>query len=281
MSSQNRKELVRSFLGKTVHIKIDRPVGFIHQKNDWSITYPLNYGFIPDVFSADGEELDVYLLGITAPVTEYTAEIIGIVHRKNDCEDKLLAAPQGMDFTKEEAMQVVHFQEQFFETEIEMFTPSHPVIRQYSQNATIPPAKVRISARAIVTDGEKLLLSYEGKTDVYMSPGGGLEENETLEECCAREVLEETGLVVKPVRQLCTINEYCPEALYISPYFLCEIVGTGERHLTEIEIDRQLHPVWLSFEDALSVFGTYESKRPDHRSLYQREYTVLTKVLNK
>lgn len=275
-----RKNLVQSFLGKTIHIKIDRPVGFVHQKNGYSLTYPINYGYIPDAFSADGEELDVYLLGITAPVCEYTAEVIGIVHRKNDCEDKLLAAPHGMDFTKEEIEKAVHFQEQYYDTEIELFAPTCEIIRQYNKIYADPPERVRVSCRAFVIDKNKLLLSHEVNKDVYMSPGGGLEENETLEECCAREVQEETGYIVRVLHKFLVVNEYSFETLYISHYFLCEIIGKGEAHLTETEIDHGITPAWLSFDEALSVFGTYESKQLDHRSLYLREFTMLNKYLN-
>ncbi len=115
-----RKALVNSYLGKTVHIKIDRPVNSIHPKHA-DIIYPVNYGFIPNVIGGDGEELDVYLLGVDSPVEEYTARIIGIVHRLNDVEDKLVAAPEGKTFTKEEIAKAVHFQEQFYESEIELY----------------------------------------------------------------------------------------------------------------------------------------------------------------
>lgn len=114
-----RKELVKSYLGKTVTIKMDRPMGFVHKKENYSLTYPINYGYIPGVTGGDGEELDVYLLGVNEPVDEYTVKIIGIVHRENDNEDKLVAAPEGMSFTKEEIEREVHFQEQYYETEIE------------------------------------------------------------------------------------------------------------------------------------------------------------------
>ena len=113
-----RNALVHSYLGKTVAIKIDRPMGNAHPKHP-GLIYPVNYGYIPNVFSADGEELDVYLLGVDAPVKIYTARIIGIVHRHNDVEDKLVAAPEGCHFDPAEIAAAVHFQEQYYESEIE------------------------------------------------------------------------------------------------------------------------------------------------------------------
>ncbi len=114
-----RKALVYSYLGKTVEIKIDRPMGSSHPKYKTHI-YPVNYGYIPKVFGGDGEELDVYLLGVDKPVEEYQARVIGIIHRHNDTEDKLVAAPEGMRFTKSEIAEAVHFQEQYYESEIEI-----------------------------------------------------------------------------------------------------------------------------------------------------------------
>lgn len=112
-----RKALATSYLGKTVLIKIDRPIGSVHPKHP-GLAYPVNYGYIPNVLGGDGEELDVYLLGVDVPVEEYPACVIGIVHRHNDVEDKLIAAPKGIYFTKEELAKAVHFQEQYFKTAI-------------------------------------------------------------------------------------------------------------------------------------------------------------------
>ena len=114
-----RKALVKSYLGKTVTISIDRPVGSVHPKHD-DIIYPINYGFIPNVLGGDGEELDVYLLGVDIPVSEFNGKIIGIVHRRNDIEDKLVMAPEGMSFTAEEIADAVRFQEQYYDSEIEI-----------------------------------------------------------------------------------------------------------------------------------------------------------------
>ena len=96
-------------------------MGSIHPKHD-DIVYLVNYGYIPNVIGGDGEELDVYLLGVDTPVKEYAARIIGIVHRRNDVEDKLVAAPEGMSFTVEEIAEAVRFQEQYYDSEVEVLS---------------------------------------------------------------------------------------------------------------------------------------------------------------
>jgi inorganic pyrophosphatase len=121
MTYEERKAQVNAYLGQIVTIGIDRPIGYVHVKEKYSLTYKINYGYIPGVLGGDGEELDVYLLGMDHPVEEYTARIIGIVHRENDVEDKLVAAPIGVRFTAEEIYEAVRFQEQYYDTEIEIY----------------------------------------------------------------------------------------------------------------------------------------------------------------
>ena len=120
MTPEERKEQVLSYLGKTVTIEIDRPIGFLHQKESYTLTYPINYGYLPGVLGGDGEELDVYLLGVDRPVERYTARIIGVVYRENDVEDKLIAAPEGVWFDKESVSKQIHFQEQYYKTRVEV-----------------------------------------------------------------------------------------------------------------------------------------------------------------
>lgn len=119
MTAEERKALVTSFLGKTVTIRIDRPIGYVHKKESYTLTYPINYGYIPEVYGGDGEELDVYLLGVDMPVEEYTAEVVGIVYREDDVEDKLIAVPVGMKLTREQMEAAVEFQEQYHKSRVE------------------------------------------------------------------------------------------------------------------------------------------------------------------
>lgn len=143
-------------------------------------------------------------------------------------------------------------------------------LQQYSLHHSNPPERVRVSCRGLAIRDNKVLLSYESKKDVYMSPGGGLEGNETL---------EETGYIVEPVKHLLTMDEYCFETLYISHYFLCDIVGEGESALTQTEIAHGMEPRWVDVDAAIKLFSTYETKLEDHRSLYLREYTVLNELI--
>ena len=118
MTQEERKELVEIYLGKTLKIKIDRPIGYVHKKEKYSLVYPINYGYIPDVLGGDGEELDVYLMGVDIPVEEYECTIIGIVFRENDIEDKLIAAPIGVTFTRKEIEDAINFQEKYYITKV-------------------------------------------------------------------------------------------------------------------------------------------------------------------
>ena len=120
MTFEERKAQVRSYLGKTIDIKIDRPIGYIHHKEKYDLVYPINYGYIPEVFGGDGEELDVYVLGIDEAIEECRVKIIAIVHRKNDIEDKLVGAPEGLTFTEEEIKKHTAFQEKYYITHIEI-----------------------------------------------------------------------------------------------------------------------------------------------------------------
>ena len=121
MTFAQRKEQVRGYLGKIVTIGIDRPIGYVHHKEKYDLVYPINYGYIPGVLGGDGEELDVYLLGVSEPVEKYTCRIIGISHRLNDCEDKLVGVPVDTEFTVEEISAAISFQEKYYKTRLEIF----------------------------------------------------------------------------------------------------------------------------------------------------------------
>lgn len=103
----------KKYLGKILKIKIDREMGSKHPKHGF--IYPVNYGYVPDTISGDGEELDVYLLGVFEPVSEYEGECIAIIHRTNDNDDKLIVVPNGKKYSDDAIDALTEFQEQYFE----------------------------------------------------------------------------------------------------------------------------------------------------------------------
>ena len=106
-------------IGKIVTVTVDRAMGTYHPKHP-DIYYPINYGYIKGIMAPDGEEQDAYILGVDEPVEEFTGRIIAIIHRKDDVEEKWVVAPDNVSLSKQEIMQQVHFQEQYFDTEIIM-----------------------------------------------------------------------------------------------------------------------------------------------------------------
>ena len=106
-------------LGKKVKVTVDRPLGTYHPQHK-DLYYPINYGYVEGIIAPDGEEQDAYILGVEKPVAAFEGIVIAIIHRKNDIEEKWVVAPEGSVFTKEEIETAVHFQEQYFDTEIMM-----------------------------------------------------------------------------------------------------------------------------------------------------------------
>lgn len=60
--------------------------------------------------------------------------------------------------------------------------------------------KIKIASRALIIKDNKVAILYSKKYNAYITPGGGIENDETLEEACIRETKEETGLIVKPIK---------------------------------------------------------------------------------
>lgn len=118
MTLDERRGLVEEYLGKTVRIEIDRPIGYEHKKEKYTLVYKINYGYVPGVLGGDGEELDVYLLGVDTPVEEYTGRIVAVAHRRNDVEDKLVMIPEGAEFSREEIENGLEFQEKYYDTRV-------------------------------------------------------------------------------------------------------------------------------------------------------------------
>lgn len=141
--------------------------------------------------------------------------------------------------------------------------------------------KTRTACRGIIIDGSKILLSYETKTDQWMIPGGGVEYNESDTDCCAREIAEETGMIVDVSECMLEIDEYYENWKWVNKYFICKVVGNTNINRTEREQEVGMVPKWLPIDEIKEIFSKhikYADTDKMRSGMYLREYTALTEL---
>lgn len=176
LTRKEREKLIRTYMGKAVEVMIDRPIGFVHHTKGVTLHYTVNYGYLPGVTGGDGEEQDVYVLGVDTPLERFTGRIIGAIRRRDDNEDKLVAAPIGMDFHQGQIAEAVEFVEKYFDSKIDA------LVRRSC--GVIPYRKTPDGIRYL------LLLQING---FWSFPKGHMEPFESEQETALRELKEETG----------------------------------------------------------------------------------------
>jgi ADP-ribose pyrophosphatase YjhB (NUDIX family) len=84
--------------------------------------------------------------------------------------------------------------------------------------------KLRVLARTLVIDANKILLVRNKNANFWYPPGGGWEyETETITECAIREVLEETGYIVN-IEKLLWLQEFHEgEKTFFETFWLSKI----------------------------------------------------------
>lgn len=212
-----RERILHELLGKTVHVVIDRPIGYRHG----DLTYPVNYGYIPGVMAGDGEEQDAYILGVPEPLSAFDGRVVGAIRRKNDCEDKLIVAPEGMVFHQGQIAEAIHFQEQYFVSTIDSL---------FRKSCGVLPYRVVDGVR-------EYLIVFEHYSQCWSLPKGHMEAGETEEETALRELFEETGLTARLDTAKTAAVEYpiSPTARKQVVFYLGQVSGTPKAREGEIE----------------------------------------------
>lgn len=204
-------------LGASVHVVIDRPIGYDHD----GIVYPINYGYIPGVIAGDGEEQDAYILGVNQPLEQFDGRVVGIIRRKNDVEDKLVVAPDGMVFHQGQIAEAVAFQEQYFDFTIDsLFRKSCGVLAWRETEAE-----------------REYLIVFEQFSQCWSLPKGHMEAGETEEVTALRELSEETGLTAQLDTSVSAAIEYpiSPISRKQVVFFPGRVSGTPRSQPGEIE----------------------------------------------
>ena len=88
----------------------------------------------------------------------------------------------------------------------------------------------KVATRAAVFDGGRIMLVRELRDDLWVLPGGYCDLNEPPSQAAAREVLEETGFAVRPLRLLAVYDrKRHPDAVrwthFYTLFFDCESLG--------------------------------------------------------
>lgn len=178
LTAEQREALVRSYLGKTVEVVIDRPIGHVHVTKGVTLRYTINYGYLPGVTGGDGEEQDVYILGVEEPLERFTGRVIGAIRRLDDNEDKLVAAPEGMLFHQGQIAEATWFVEKYFTGTIDSLLRKSCGVIPYRKKE----------------DGVEVLLVFQRRSQSWSFPKGHMEAWEGERDTALRELREETGL---------------------------------------------------------------------------------------
>ena len=125
----------------TVHV--DRPRGSAHPHHP-DLIYPVNYGEVVGVLAPDGDWQDAYILGVDKPLTIFAGRRIAIIHRRDDVETKWVLAPEGMTFTAEEILNAVRFQEQYFDSWVELCGDEGFTIRRADETCEDAALRIRL-----------------------------------------------------------------------------------------------------------------------------------------
>ena len=107
----------REWLGKTVTVIIDHAYGSFHP-HIADLTYPVNTGYVEELFQKNGEFQDAYVIGPKEPLDTFDGVVSGIIYHKDDYRSYFIVTRVTENIDENEIIQAVGFEQQFYETRI-------------------------------------------------------------------------------------------------------------------------------------------------------------------
>ncbi len=145
----------------------------------------------------------------------------------------------------------------------------------------------RKATRAIVLNGDNILLLYTKRYHDYSLPGGGVDEGESITAGLIRELKEETGAHnVQNIEEFGLYEEYRPwhkpgfDIVHMQSY--CYVCTIDDELLTPEfephEIDNGMHPIWMNIHHAIS-HNEHTIANSDKKGLSIERETYLLKLI--
>lgn len=126
-----------------------------------------------------------------------------------------------------------------------------------------------LGSAGVCIRGDKVLMVLQGTADEpkrWSVPSGGLEEGETFEECCIREVREETGFEVRVIQPIFNKVSCSGEVRY----FEVEIIG-GKAAIQDP--DQLIYGIdWKSLEELRTLELSFPEDRDFLITLFSFTY---------
>ena len=119
---------------------------------------------------------------------------------------------------------------------------------------------------------------FFGHRDYYETPGGGVEENEALEEALKRELTEELGADIDNIEEIGRVVDFYNKINRKNNqhYYLCHLTKLSEKHLTRYEKIIMENVVWVDIDTAIKLYK--ESKDTPISILVKKKEIPILKI---
>ena len=146
----------------------------------------------------------------------------------------------------------------------------------------------RKAARAIILNGEDILLLYTERYQDCTLPGGGIDDHEDPVEGMIRELEEETG--ARNIREISAFGmyeEYRPwykpehDIMHMESYcYVCTVDRElGPTSFEDYEINNGMKPLWVNIHQAITHNETTMEKSDKKGMSIERETFLLKQVV--
>lgn len=110
---------------------------------------------------------------------------------------------------------------------------------------------------------KKVLLTRRSDNGRWCLPGGAIDPGESAAECCEREVLEETGLVVRVGRLV---------GVYSSPHRIIEYADGNRRQGVTLSFEAEVIGGELGISNETTAFGFFSPEQMESMDVMESSY---------